>query len=115
MAVLKNVIETPIHALGPSKAEATERALAQLQRVAIVRTMALEPGLVCEVLRVMRSVAEESRTMVVVTHEMGFAREVRNHLAFLHKGHIEEQVDPAEVLSRPCSERLQAFLSNSLK
>ena len=150
MTALENVIEAPIHALGLTKAEATERAQAYLQRVgvyhrkdafpahlsggeqqrvAIARalamepkvmlfdepTSALDPELVGEVLRVMRSVAEEGRTMVVVTHEMGFAREVSNQLVFLHKGQIEEQGDPAEVLSRPRSERLQAFLSNSLK
>jgi glucosamine 6-phosphate synthetase-like amidotransferase/phosphosugar isomerase protein len=59
--------------------------------------------------------AEEGRTMVVVTHEMGFAREVSNQLVFLHKGQIEEQGDSAEVLTRPRSDRLRAFLSNSLK
>jgi arginine/ornithine transport system ATP-binding protein len=53
--------------------------------------------------------------MVVVTHEMGFAREVANHLIFLHKGMIEEQGVPAEVLARPRSERLAQFLSGSLK
>jgi arginine/ornithine transport system ATP-binding protein len=63
----------------------------------------------------MRTLAEEGRTMVVVTHEMGFAREVANHLIFLHKGLIEEQGVPAEVLARPKSERLAQFLSGSLK
>ena len=53
--------------------------------------------------------------MVVVTHEMGFAREVSNHLIFLHKGLIEEQGNPAEVLASPKSERLAQFLSGSLK
>ena len=78
-------------------------------------TSALDPELVGEVLRVMRSVAEEGRTMIVVTHEMSFAREVSNHVVFLHKGQIEEQGDPREVLARPQSDRLQAFLSSSLK
>ena len=78
-------------------------------------TSALDPELVGEVLRVMRSVAEEGRTMIVVTHEMGFAREVSNHVVFLHQGRLEEQGPPREVLARPRSERLQAFLSNSLK
>jgi len=64
---------------------------------------------------VMRGVAEEGRTMIVVTHEMSFAREVSNHVVFLHKGRIEEQGNPAEVLVRPQSERLQGFLANSLK
>jgi arginine/ornithine transport system ATP-binding protein len=101
----------------------------QQQRVAIARalavepevmlfdepTSALDPELVSEVLRVMKSLAEEGRTMVVVTHEMGFAREVSNHLIFLHKGLIEEQGHPAQVLTAPRSERLAQFLSGSLK
>jgi arginine/ornithine transport system ATP-binding protein len=101
----------------------------QQQRVAIARSLAMEPEvmlfdeptsaldpeLVSEVLKVMRTLAQEGRTMVVVTHEMGFAREVANHLIFLHKGQIEEQGIPAEVLARPKSERLGQFLSGSLK
>ena len=101
----------------------------QQQRVAIARalamepevmlfdepTSALDPELVGEVLRVMRTLAEEGRTMVVVTHEMGFAREVANHLIFLHTGLIEEEGNPTEVLARPQSERLGQFLSGSLK
>jgi arginine/ornithine transport system ATP-binding protein len=101
----------------------------QQQRVAIARalamepevmlfdepTSALDPELVTEVLRVMKTLAAEGRTMVVVTHEMGFAREVANHLIFLHQGRIEEEGHPAEVLSRPKSERLGQFLSGSLK
>jgi ABC-type histidine transport system ATPase subunit len=78
-------------------------------------TSALDPELVTEVLRVMKTLASEGRTMVVVTHEMGFAREVANHLIFLHQGRIEEEGHPAEVLSRPKSERLGQFLSGSLK
>jgi arginine/ornithine transport system ATP-binding protein len=101
----------------------------QQQRVAIARalaiepevmlfdepTSALDPELVSEVLKVMKNLAQEGRTMVVVTHEMGFAREVSNHLIFLHKGLIEEQGNPAEVLANPKSERLAQFLSGSLK
>jgi len=101
----------------------------QQQRVAIARalamepevmlfdepTSALDPELVGEVLRVMQALAEEGRTMVVVTHEMGFARNVSNHVIFLHQGRIEEEGDPATVLSQPKSERLQQFLSGSLK
>jgi len=99
------------------------------QRVAIARalamepelmlfdepTSALDPELVGEVLRVMRSLAEEGRTMIVVTHEMSFAREVSNRVVFLHKGVIEEEGDPATVLSEPRSERLRGFLAGSLK
>ncbi|MCB2017892.1 MAG: histidine/lysine/arginine/ornithine ABC transporter ATP-binding protein, partial [Hydrogenophaga sp.] len=78
-------------------------------------TSALDPELVTEVLRVMRTLAEEGRTMVVVTHEMGFAREVSNHVLFLHQGRIEEQGHPREVLVNPQSERLSQFLSGKLK
>jgi arginine/ornithine transport system ATP-binding protein len=98
------------------------------QRVAIARALAMEPAvmlfdeptsaldpeLVGEVLRVMRTVAEDGRTMIVVTHEMSFARDVSNQVIFLHQGAIEEQGPPAEVLGRPQSERLRAFLSNAL-
>ncbi|WP_174875654.1 ABC transporter ATP-binding protein [Vogesella oryzae] len=101
----------------------------QQQRVAIARalamepevmlfdepTSALDPELVGEVLRVMQALAEEGRTMVVVTHEMAFAREVSNHVIFLHQGRIEEEGDPAIVLRQPRSERLQQFLAGSLK
>ena len=101
----------------------------QQQRVAIARalamepevmlfdepTSALDPELVSEVLKVMKNLAQEGRTMVVVTHEMGFAREVANHLVFLHRGLIEEQGHPREVLAAPKSERLAQFLSGSLK
>ncbi|MFN4103389.1 MAG: histidine/lysine/arginine/ornithine ABC transporter ATP-binding protein, partial [Tepidimonas sp.] len=78
-------------------------------------TSALDPELVIEVLRVMQGLAEEHRTMVVVTHEMGFAREVSTHVVFLHQGRIEEQGDPRQVLTSPRSERLQQFLSGNLK
>ena len=101
----------------------------QQQRVAIARalamepevmlfdepTSALDPELVSEVLKVMKNLALEGRTMVVVTHEMGFAREVANHLIFLHKGLVEEEGNPAQVLANPKSERLAQFLSGSLK
>lgn len=101
----------------------------QQQRVAIARalamepevmlfdepTSALDPELVSEVLKVMKTLAQEGRTMVVVTHEMGFAREVSNHLLFLHQGVVEEEGVPAEVLSKPKSERLAQFLSGNLK
>ena len=101
----------------------------QQQRVAIARalamepevmlfdepTSALDPELVSEVLKVMKTLAEEGRTMVVVTHEMGFAREVSNHLIFLHQGLVEEEGIPAQVLSKPKSERLAQFLSGNLK
>lgn len=99
------------------------------QRVAIARalavdpevmlfdepTSALDPELVGEVLKVMRGLAEEGRTMLVVTHEIGFAREVASQAIFLHQGLIEEQGAPREVLVKPTSERLKQFLSGGLK
>ena len=63
----------------------------------------------------LENVIEEGRTMAVVTHEMIFAREVSNHVVYLRKGQIEEDGPPAEVLTRPRSNRLRAFLANSLK
>ena len=102
---------------GEQQRVAIARALAMEPRVMLFDepTSALDPELVGEVLRVMRSVAEEGRTMIVVTHEMGFAREVSNHVVFLHRGRLEEEGPPAQVLAQPRSERLRAFLSNSLK
>ena len=63
----------------------------------------------------MRDLAADGMTMIVVTHEMGFAREVSNRVVFLHQGVIEEQGTPAEVLTAPRSERLRKFLSGQLK
>lgn len=97
----------------------------QKQRVAIARalcmkpevmlfdepTSALDPELVGEVLQVMQQLAKEGMTMVVVTHEMQFAREVASRVIFLNKGQVEEEGDPREVLSNPRSDRLRGFLS----
>jgi histidine transport system ATP-binding protein len=101
----------------------------QQQRVAIARalamepevmlfdepTSALDPELVGEVLKVMQNLAEEGRTMIVVTHEMGFARNVSKHVLFLHQGKIEEEGDAHDVLERPKSVRLAQFLAGQLK
>jgi len=76
-------------------------------------TSALDPELVGEVLGVMRQLAEEGTTMIVVTHEMAFARDVSNKAIFLHQGLIEEQGHPSEMFSSPKSVRLQQFLSNT--
>ncbi|MFN6247394.1 ATP-binding cassette domain-containing protein, partial [Microcystis sp.] len=97
----------------------------QKQRVAIARslcmkpevilfdepTSALDPELVGEVLNVMRQLADEGMTMVVVTHEMQFAKEVSNKVLFFNQGVIEEAGDPDTFFNNPHSERLQAFLS----
>ena len=102
---------------GEQQRVAIARALAMEPQVMLFDepTSALDPELVGEVLRVMRGVAEEGRTMIVVTHEMGFAREVSNRVVFLHQGAIAEQGPPEQVLQQPRSERLQAFWANSLK
>ncbi|MEP7156771.1 MAG: ABC transporter ATP-binding protein [Betaproteobacteria bacterium] len=102
---------------GEQQRVAIARALAMDPEVMLFDepTSALDPELVGEVLRVMRDLADEGRTMIVVTHEMGFAREVSNHAIFLHQGVIEEQGVPKEILVNPQSERLRQFLSGSLK
>ncbi|GAA2904704.1 polar amino acid transport system ATP-binding protein [Microbacterium keratanolyticum] len=100
----------------------------QQQRVAIARalcmnpdmmlfdepTSALDPELVGEVLQVMRTLADEGMTMLVVTHEMGFAREVGSRLIFMDGGHIVEEGDPREVLANPQHPRTKDFLSRVL-
>ena len=112
------------------KAEAYPRQLSggQQQRVAIARalcmrpklmlfdepTSALDPELVGEVLDVMRGLAETGMTMVVVTHEMGFAREVGDQLVFMDGGVIVESGRPRDVLARPQEERTRSFLSKVL-
>ncbi|UAB91409.1 ATP-binding cassette domain-containing protein (plasmid) [Ruegeria sp. SCSIO 43209] len=75
-------------------------------------TSALDPELVGEVLNVIRDLAGEGRTMLLVTHEMKFAREVASHVVYLFEGRIEEQGPPAEVFGNPKSERLRQFLSS---
>lgn len=106
----------------------TQLSGGQQQRVAIARalamrpklmlfdepTSALDPELVGEVLDVMRELAREGMTMVVVTHEMGFAREVGDALVFMDDGRIVESGDPRAVLSDPKEERTRAFLSKVL-
>ena len=100
----------------------------QKQRIAIVRslamdpdiilfdepTSALDPEMVGEVLDVMQELAEDGMTMVVVTHEMGFAREVANRVMFINDGVIQEEGTPQEIFGNPKSQRLQEFLSKVL-
>ncbi|NIX76215.1 ABC transporter ATP-binding protein [Microvirga terricola] len=99
---------------GQQQRAAIARALAMRPNVMLFDepTSALDPELVGEVLRVMRSLAEEGRTMLVVTHEMGFARDVSNRVVFLHKGVVEEEGPPAEVFGAPKSERFKQFISS---
>jgi polar amino acid transport system ATP-binding protein len=117
-----------IHRVGLSdKIDAYPHELSggQQQRVAIARALAmspklilfdeptssLDPELVGEVLLVMRELAEEGMTMLVVTHELGFAAQVADHVVFMDFGRIVEDGPPQEVLVRPKSQRLQQFLS----
>ena len=100
----------------------------QKQRVAIVRalamnpkvilfdepTSALDPEMVGEVLDLMKSLADEGMTMVIVTHEMGFAREAASRILFIDEGQIKEEGTPAEVFDNPQNPRLRDFLSKVL-
>lgn len=101
----------------------------QQQRVAIARALAIKPAIMLfdeptssldpeltgEVLRTMRELADEKMTMVVVTHEMGFAREVATKVVFMADGHVQEQGSPEEIFVNPKNERLKSFLKVILK
>ena len=118
--------------LGLTKEEAKRNVLklsgGQQQRVAIARALAMEPDImlfdeptsaldpemVCEVLDVMKELAAEGMTMVVVTHEMGFAHDVADRVFFIDQGVIMEQGTPEEVMDHPQNERTQSFLSKVL-
>ncbi|WP_116474039.1 ABC transporter ATP-binding protein [Zobellella maritima] len=99
---------------GQQQRAAIARALAVDPEVMLFDepTSALDPELVGEVLGVMRGLAEEGRTMLVVTHEMSFARDVSNKVMFLHQGLVEEQGDPKQVFAHPSSERFKQFISS---
>ena len=112
------------------KAEAypCELSGGQQQRVAIARALMLSPKILCfdeptsaldpeltgEVLRVLKELAKEHITMIIVTHEMKFARDISDHVIFMADGVIAEEGDPEELFSHPKSPRLQAFLSNAV-
>jgi len=98
---------------GQQQRAAIARALAMQPKVMLFDepTSALDPELVGEVLRVMRQLAMEGTTMIVVTHEMSFAREVASHVVFLHQGRIEEEGAPADLFGNPKSDRCRQFLS----
>lgn len=99
---------------GQRQRVAIARALAMQPQVLLFDepTSALDPELVNEVLAVMRELAEEGRTMLIVTHEMRFAREVSSQVVFLHKGRIEEMGTPQEVFDNPKSVRVQEFMAS---
>ena len=114
----------------PEKANAYPSTLSggQKQRIAIVRslamhpdvmlfdepTSALDPEMVGEVLEVMKALAKDGMTMLVVTHEMGFAKEVADRVLFMNGGYIEESGSPDEIFGNPKNERLQQFLKSVL-
>jgi ABC-type histidine transport system ATPase subunit len=98
---------------GQQQRAAIARALAMQPKVMLFDepTSALDPELVGEVLRVIRQLAEEGNTMLMVTHEMRFAREVSNRVIFLHAGRVEEEGTPEQVFDSPTSERCRQFLA----
>ncbi len=114
----------------PDKADAYPRKLSggQKQRIAIARTLAmnpdvilfdeptsaLDPEMVGEVLELMKELADDGMTMAVVTHEMGFAKEVATRVMFIDEGVVKEQGTPEEIFENPKDERLKAFLSKVL-
>ena len=105
----------PVHLSGGQQQRAAiARALAISPEILLFDepTSSLDPELVDEVLSVMRKLAEEGKTMLVVTHEMGFARKVSNKVIFLHDGLIEEEGHPDTVFTNPQSERCRNFLFN---
>lgn len=124
----KNLLEK-IGLTDRAKAYPSKLSGGQKQRVAIARalmmnpeillfdepTSALDPELTGEVLQVMKDLAEEHMTMVVVTHEMGFAQEVANHVLFMDNGEIIESGHPSELFINPKHDRTKAFLNRSLK
>lgn len=147
--ILKNITFAPVKLGLQTKEEATENAMrllrrigledkantypnmlsgGQKQRVAIVRSLAMNPGLmlfdeptsaldpemVGEVLELMKELANDGMTMVVVTHEMGFAREVGTRVLFMDEGNIIEQGTPSEIFDNPQNKRTQDFLSKVL-
>jgi len=99
---------------GQQQRAAIARALAMEPELLLFDepTSALDPELVGEVLRVMKDLVKEGRTMIMATHEMGFAREVSSHVVFLDKGISEDEGSPEYIFGKPKSERCRAFLSN---
>lgn len=99
---------------GQQQRAAIARALAMNPKVMLFDepTSALDPELVGEVLRVMRSLAEEGRTMLVVTHEMSFARDVSSRVMFLHKGEVDSMGEPKEMFANPPTQQFKQFVAN---
>ncbi|MGY4877655.1 amino acid ABC transporter ATP-binding protein [Vreelandella aquamarina] len=102
---------------GQQQRVALARALAMEPRLMLFDepTSALDPEMIGEVLDAMRELAKEGMTMVIVTHEMGFAREVADRVIYIHKGEITEQGPPEQLFDKPQHERTQSFLARVLK
>ena len=128
MTILKNLTLAPVKLQGRSEEEAKNQAMALLDKVGLADrcnaypnvmlfdepTSALDPEMVGEVLNVMRDLANEKMTMVVVTHEMGFAREVATRVMFMDGGYFLEENEPKEFFEHPENERLKGFLGKVL-
>ena len=133
--VLQNITMAPVTLKKKTPAEAKAQAMAllerigladkadtypnmlsggQKQRIAIVRALAMDPEMVGEVLDLMRDLAKDGMTMAVVTHEMGFAREVADRVVFMADGKILEEGSPSDIFDHPQDPRLQDFLSKVL-
>lgn len=121
-ALLKKVGLSEKHAHYPGQLSGGQQQRAAIARTLAMRpkvmlfdepTSALDPELVGEVLRVIRQLAEEGNTMILVTHEMQFAREVSHKVLFLHQGRVEEEGTPADLFGHPRSERLRQFLART--
>lgn len=121
-ALLKKVGLSDKHAHYPGQLSGGQQQRAAIARTLAMRpkvmlfdepTSALDPELVGEVLRVIRQLAEEGNTMILVTHEMQFAREVSHKVMFLHRGRVEEEGSPADLFGQPRSERLRQFLART--
>jgi len=121
-ALLKKVGLSEKHAHYPGQLSGGQQQRAAIARTLAMRpkvmlfdepTSALDPELVGEVLRVIRQLAEEGNTMILVTHEMQFAREVSHKVLFLHQGRVEEEGTPADLFGQPRSERLRQFLART--
>jgi polar amino acid transport system ATP-binding protein len=115
MTALANVCEGPQRVRRMSRSEAREHGSEHLDRVLFDEpTSALDPELVGEVLDVMKDLATEGMTMIVVTHEIGFAREVGDKLTFMDDGVVVEAGPPREIIKNPQHQRTKAFLSKVL-
>ena len=114
--VLKNVSDAPIHVLKRDKEEVIEESMKILKKVGLEEkvnsypTSALDPEITAGILKIMKELAEEKMTMVIVTHEIDFARAVSDRVIFMDGGYIIEQGAPKDVIDNPSNERTKAFL-----